>query len=154
MPTMKIKTYEDVEELPIYNWFKVHSTGDYSWILIKKRTCNDKELTELSVKWRALYDQYITFFGFNDNFLSILEKRREIALLMIEKAETDNGTIETIIEIRELELQKKIQQSSGGENFYEIKSYVEKQKGFQIDIRKMSVVEFYTDLNLINNGKQ
>jgi len=151
---MKLNCYEDIEEMPIYNWFKVHQTGDYAWLLVKKRKISDKESLILSDKWRVLYDAYIDLFGFNDGFLSILEKKREIALLIIEKAETNNDTIDTIIEIREIELARTIKEQSGGENFYEIKSFVEKAKGFQIDIRKMTVVEFYTDLKMINDGKQ
>lgn len=151
---LRVNCYTDIEEMPIYNWFKVHSTGDLAHLLVKKRKTTNAEQPKLEEKWKLLYDQYIALFGFSKDYLELLEKRSEIALLMIEKAETGDRNINTFINFEKQKLELMEKKSSGGSNFYEIKTFVEKKMGFQIDIRRMSVVEFYTTLNSVNNGKQ
>lgn len=141
--------YADIDELPIYNWFKVHATGDYSFVMIKKRKADSKMMEKLSAHWKVLYDQYLQMFGFADNFLMSLDLQKEIALRKIEKAETGDETIQTFIEIMEHELIRKQKENSNTSNFYEIKSFVEKQIKFQINIRQTSVVEFFTMLKSI-----
>lgn len=149
----KLLVYTDIDEMPIYNWFKVHNTGDYSYVLVKKRKVFKTELKQLDAAWRNLYDQYINEFGFSDSFLSILEKKQEIALLQIEKAETGDAIYNTLIKLKQAELQRKEADQEKGMSFYEIKAHAEKKIGFQIDIRKMSVLEFYTTLKTIENAK-
>lgn len=150
--TMKNNTYyNDIEEMPIYNWYKVNSTGDYSFMLIKKTSISDKEKKKLSDHWRILYDQYLKEFGFSDGFLSILNKQCEIALMQIDLAETGDRTINTFIELEKQKLEAMIKKQPGSSSFYDIKAHAEKEVGFQIDIRKMSVMEFYTTLKTINS---
>ena len=151
---MRLKYYEEIEEMPVYNWFKFNSTGDYSWLLIKKKKIDEKETVFLMGKWKILFDQYIEMFGFNESFLSLLEKRAKIARLIIKKYETGDNTINTLIKLKQADLDRQQQEEAVNPktNFYDIKTYVEKQMGFQIDIRSMSVVEFQTTLNTVNKN--
>ncbi len=152
---MRLHCYTDIEEMPVFNWFKVHASQDYSWLMIKPKSVSPKNVHALQAKWKSLYDQYLKAFGFNESFLAIIEKEREIALMQVELAETGNRTINTFIGLEKQKLNLLRSKTEAGANFYEIKTYVEKQMGFQIDIRKMSVMEFYTTLKTINtNGRQ
>lgn len=150
---MKLNCYSDIDEMPVFNWFKIHATGDFSYMLIRKRGISEKEAKILSKKFNLIYDQYISMFGFNEEFLSTLEKRRKIALLMIKKATTGDRTLNTLIKVHQAELNSMEEQKPAKSNFYEIKSFVEKQMGFQINIRTMSVAEFYTSFNSVSNGQ-
>ncbi len=149
---MKLNYYTDIEEMPVFNWFKIHGSGDVSFMLIKKKKITEKETAFLFDKFKDVYDGYIKLFGFNEAFLEVLEKKRGIALKMIKKAETGDKSINTLIKIEQLELERMQAQAPATSNFYEIKAFVEKKVGFQINIRQMSVAEFYTTLNSIKNG--
>lgn len=142
---MKLQCYDDIDELPIHNWFKVVSTGDYSYLLIDRKKVVKSKIAELEKQWKILYDQYIKEFGFSESFLQMFEIKKDIALLQIEKAETGDLVIETFINVKRAELERK-QEDISGSDYYETKAYMEGQIGFQIDSRKMSVMEFYKTL--------
>lgn len=144
---MRLQIYSDIEEMPIFNWYKI-TTGDYSYMLVKKKKIDEKETEYLKKKFTQLYDQYILMFGFNEQFLEVLRKKKEICMLMIRKAETKDKSINTLIRLAQEELQHlEGDTPSATSNFYEIKAHVEKKVGFQIDIRRTSVVEYKSLLN-------
>lgn len=145
-----MKLYEDLDELPILNWFKVHETGDLSWLMKNRKSKSQSE--KLKTHWKELYDMYITAFGFSDHFLKVLKKEAEIALLMIKKAETGNETLQTFIEIKQHQL-KLSQQASSKADFYQIKGVMDKFFGFGSNSKKMSVMEFYSNIKLMENAK-
>lgn len=148
-----MKYYTSIEDLPIFNWIKVHETADLSFLFTTKKNATVTQLKALQKVWGLIYDEYIKKFGFNENFISQLEREREIALLKIEKAETGDDSLETMIEIREFELKKK-KEISRKSDFYLLKNNVEKKIGFRINPREVTVVEFYSYIKTFENEKQ
>lgn len=136
------RCYNSIEVLPVYNWMKINDTGDYTFLLKEKYKCSKFELLALAARWKKIYDQYIFTFGFNDNFLDVLEIQKKIALLQIEWAETDDGILETFIDIEKVKLEKKNSQLQKGD-FYQLKMYLEKSLGFKINPKECTVIEFY-----------
>lgn len=137
--------YKSIDEMPIFNWNKIHETGDLKYLLHDKCKVESYEFRFLLKRWKKLYEQFIDRFGFSDEFLSILELEKNIALLKIEKAERGDENIQTFIEIDEIKLQKKKAELGGVKSdFFDIKAGVESSLGFHIDTKKCTVVEFYS----------
>ena len=109
-------------------------------------------LGALSIIWSRVYDQYIDRFGMNDDFISYLMKQREISIMKIDRWLNDDRSLETLIDVAELEL-KEITEN-GGSDFFETKSAMEKELGFMIDVKKCSVTEFYSYIRLLNKPKK
>lgn len=139
------KVFRDIDEMPIYNWNKIHETGDLKYLIKDGFKAESYEIRFLLKRWKKLYEQYVNRFGFSDYFLSILELEKNIALLKIEKAERGDENIQTFIEIDEIKLQKKKSElNSVKSDFFDIKAVVESSLGFHIDTKKCTVVEFYS----------
>jgi len=150
MELHKKVAYKDIDEMPIYNWNKIHETGDLRYLLHDKCKVELYENRFLLKRWKKLYEQFVSRFGFSDEFLSILELEKNIALLKIEKAERGDENIQTFIEIDEIKLQKKrAELGNVKSDFFDIKAGVESNLGFHIDPKKCTVVEFYSYLKTI-----
>lgn len=142
-----MKLYQDLDELPIFNWFKIHETGDLNYLVVSGKNGYKKKLQE---HWRKLYDMYIEAFGFSSEFLKILNKEKQIALMMIEKAETGNAVLQTHIELKQYDLTK-MKDGMTKANLYQIKAHMDKHFGFHFDAKKVSVMEFFNNIKLIEN---
>lgn len=151
MSTVLFHTYKSIDDMPIYNWFKIHDTGDLKHLLINKDRLSEEGKIIIQRRWKKVYDQYLKRFGFGDSFTWLIEKQRQIALLMIEKAETGNLVLETFIDLAEAEIEKKnIETKKTSSDFFEIKNFVEKEVGFRIDVKQCSVSEFYSYVKTLN----
>lgn len=145
MKLHKKVAFKSIDEIPMYNWNKIHETGDLKYLLHDNCKIEAYEFRFLLNRWKKIYQEFVDRFGFSDEFLSILELEKNIALLKIEKAERGDENMQTFIEIDEIKLQKKkAELNSIKSDFYEIKAGVESSLGFHIDPKKCTVVEFYS----------
>jgi hypothetical protein len=104
----------------------------------------------LNEQWAAIYDQYFAKFGLGDNFISTIEKKKEIALLKCERWLTGDRSMETFIKVAEIELEE-LQKVNVGD-FLETKAFIEKTFNFQINMKQTSVAEYYNYLKLAADG--
>lgn len=110
-------------------------------------------LSFLSELWKKIYDQYFEKFGLGENFISILEKKKEIAMMKCDRWLSGDKSMETFIKVAEIELEEMQSLSSG--DFLETKAFIEKTLSFQIDMKHTSVSEFYTYFKIaIENGSR
>jgi len=136
--------YEDLDA-PIHVWNKVHSTGDYSWLLVKRKKLNDSLREQLRKVWENIYEQYFNRFGKSEEFVSITKKEIEIRLLKCELLITKDRVLETWIEIAEQELKEMKKVNSKG-SFQQSKQAIESKFHSFIDPHKMSIEDFYSHL--------
>lgn len=141
---LKNKTYSGIDFFPVFYWWKVHSTQDFSWILKRAWKTNRFENKILSDKWEEIYSEYIDRFGFGETFESIIEKRREIASLKFLKVETGDMSFSARIKVAEYELTQLTDSESGKNDFMESKILIEKYAGFRIDPYTVSVSEYFS----------
>lgn len=145
------KTFDSIDRLPIYNWWQIHKTHDFTWLYtIKRRKASKYTRQALQTKWGVVYDGYIERFGLSEDYLKLIEKKKEIAALKVERMATGERSINTFIKIAELELEE-MQKGNGREevDFYESKAHVEKQLGFALDPMKITVSEFYSHIKVL-----
>lgn len=130
--------------MPIFNWWHLHRTNDLHWIMVDHKVkLTKKSMKALYEMYEKLNDEFINEFGFTDEFKEYIEKKREIEILKLDLMISGDKTIETFIEIAELEL-KKLSSEFEGANFMDIKASLDKAMGFQIDPKKTSVHEYYS----------
>lgn len=133
--------YESIDALPIYNWWKVHEMGSFEYLLINRQELTDKQQRRFADVWKVLYNQYITRFGYTDQFLETMQKKKEIALLKVDLITSGDKSLKVFIQIAEKELEE---MTGEDVDFYTGKSMLEKSLGFYIDIHRVSVAEYYS----------
>ena len=145
------KYYENIDEIPIYNWFKISETNDLSFMVKDKKGKFDKS-TALK-KYEQLYDQYINEFGFGESFEKNLLLRSNIVSLKIEKAVTGNNFLNNFIRQAEIDLKDSMTMANRV-SITETKVHVEKYVGFRLNEREVSVRDFYTYLKVMSKDIQ
>jgi hypothetical protein len=140
---LKGKHFDSIENLPIYNWWKVHQSGDLGYLLIFKRAITLPEAEELKKVWTAIYNEYIAKFGFGEVFMQIHEKKRKIAKLKLDKIVNDKKYLQTIIDVEEVQIED-LKKQVGKGDFYQNKAYLERALNMRIDPRVTSVIEYYS----------
>lgn len=147
------KYYEGIDYLPIFNWWKIHETGETEYLLYEKKKANKIQKVVLARLWEKIYDEYIVRFGLSEEFADILKKQKEIARLIVERITTGDKSILTLIKIAELELEM-IEKRIAKGDFNMMKGYMEQGLGFSIDTRKTTVAEFYSYIKVLKHGRK
>lgn len=145
---LRDKTYTGIDQLPIYNWWKLHETGDVTYLLKERTPAGATHTAALSIIWKSVYNEYIKLFGFGEVFMDIINKQKQIALLKVEMIVTGDRSIQTFIDLSNLELEQLRGSIKENSNFYEYKGQLEKFLGFKVDIMQTSVSEFYSYVKL------
>lgn len=148
--TKRLNYYKSIEELPVYNWFKIQETNDLRHILKKYGEVSKKELFELEKAITSLTDQYIDTFGISYEFRQQLELKRDIRVMEIDFFLTQDKFKLTFINHKKAQLKVLVTRINKAETG-NVKVYVSKYMGFQVDYKKMSVREFYETLREITN---
>lgn len=142
--------YSGIDDMPAYNWFMVHETGDLGFVFQQYQKVNESTRPKLSEIWDGVYESYIRVFGFTESFLRIQALKRKISILKCELAITGDRFNNTLIRSTEYELsQLQLMVKSG--DYMEAKKAIDKSVRFQIDLKKTSVREFYSYLKDIQD---
>ena len=140
-------TYQSIEFMPIWNWNKIMETRDLKYLFLTGEGVVNKKLGDL---WDKLQDEYIKIFGLDEKFLKRLKLLKEKARLNYEFVETKNRFLNTLLSIVDADLKEL--DSGVSIEFYELKSHLEKHKGYRIDPKTTTVIEWNYDLKSMTNG--
>jgi hypothetical protein len=143
-----VNTWQDIENMPIYNWIKILETGDLKYLFKNEKGRVTKALGRL---WLDLQQQYINEFGLDQNFKQQIRLKRELLELNADFIITRDNFLLNLIRIKETD----IRELNGKKafQFYEVLDHVEKYKGFQIDPKQTSVKKWYWTLkNMAKHG--
>lgn len=140
-----MKCYDDIADLPIYNWFKCIDTKDYSYVLIERKKCSSDELLKCELVFGELYSQFLDEFGVSDNLQAIIRLQNQILVHKIDFVLTGDATNEVFIDIKEIELKKLLEVKEVKGN--SAKVAIEKMLGFAINERTVSVKSYYEYIN-------
>ena len=157
------KCYTNIDELPVFYWRKIHETKNLSFLIrsdiisLNKKLPKGIELLILAQLWERIYDQYISEFGFSEEFLEIHRKKKEIAHYRLRMVAENNKSLQNFVNMAQNELDAMIKAQGTGGNYFETKAFVESVMRVPIDDLKTSVSEFYFKLKLaekkISNGR-
>lgn len=137
------EVYDSIDA-PIFVWYKVHDSSDLSWLLVKRKKVNKSLLKILEKAWEKIYNEYVSEFGFSENFRSLKEKELEIAKLQLDLILTNDRTLKIFIKQAQLELVD--MQGGGNSSFMESKIAIESHFKFQVNMMQTSIREFYSYL--------
>lgn len=139
----KLQVWKSIEDMPAFNWFKLHETNDLAYILINyssKLSVNQKE--KLNIQLQKLTFEFIDAFGISEEYRRILTLQKDIAAYRCERILNNDESVLTLIEIAEIEL-KDLTKVNPKQNIYQMKAAIEKISGHRINIKEVSVAEYY-----------
>lgn len=147
------KYYISIEELPVYNWWKLHEKNDFKQVLRNEKDNIDGRVVEVV---KELQNEFIAIFGIDENYAAFLRKQIQIELLKIRVVKTGDRSLENQIDILEIELEELTnREEDKGLNTATIA--VEKWMGFKLDTKKISTFEYYSYIKAIEkatNGRK
>lgn len=144
----KLKYFKSIDEMPIYNWFKLQETNELTHLLKVKKLCSKREVLILQNALQSITNEYIDFFGINDQYKKILELKRNIRIKEIQLITTGERINKTFIKVLKSELNLLIQSAQKSDTG-NVSVHVNKYMGYRIDLKSTSVKEFYSILNHI-----
>ena len=141
--------YETIDELPAHNYFVISEQKDLT-PLVKKKGLIKKKLESI---YEAIQAQIINRFGINEQYLQIINLRQQITCLEVDYYLRGDTSAQTFIEILQQELKEILDVSLPDKN--ETKSQLEKYLGFKLNLKEISVAEYFTYIKQIqkSNGK-
>lgn len=139
--------YNSLEDLPMWNWWKVRSNADLNFLKVDYNKPTKANLSELFAK---LENEYLEKFGAGKESEQLLDllKRKIVnqADLLMGKKWVSNHIKVIDFQIEQLEKSTKGQPQQSLE---EISGILSKYMGFRVDPKIESVVEFKAKLNLL-----
>jgi hypothetical protein len=146
---IRSKCYAGIDEFPVWNWFEIFKGGNLFHLLRVKKAIPKKQIPILKKIFTELYDAYLKEFGLNETMQEIIELKKNIIQNTDKYIQGDMGAF-TFIQIDEDRLQE-LQEKTGGENnIWELKARMEVTLKINIDVKKCTVIEFYSYLKIIS----
>lgn len=145
----EVKIYKSIDELPIYNWWKVHKDNSLLWLLHDPKQhisgVQEQQLTEV---WASIYKEFINTFGISKAFREVLNVKREIQIYKYRMYLEKDETLQIFIDIAQDKLEELLK-SGGKSEVNKEKVYVEKYLGRHVDDKTITVKEYYTYLKVL-----
>jgi len=128
--------YKSIDTLPIYNYNKIIETGDF-----EKYGVNNFD------DWQIIEREFFEQIGYSEKYFEILRIKTDIVMTKANYYKSNNNALKTLIEIKKAKLMQTIGEQVGGD-FDLMIAQISKFMGFRIDIKKVSVKEFYSYIKL------
>lgn len=139
--------------MPIFYWDRVQETGNLSYLIRTKNVHIGKKkvgfIKELALKkvWNDLTEEYISKFGFSEDYIEIARKQKELIRLKVDRAINGNKSANAFINIIEQELSE-LQKPRVSGNFWKLKGALDRA-GFDIRPMETCVTEFFTHVKTL-----
>lgn len=138
-----------IEEMPIWSWNKIVEEGDLTY-LFKDRNQDSKYSVRLDSVWLDLQQQHMNEFGVDALVVQRMRYIKNIIQLNIKYVNTRDRSILNLIKIEEQKL--KSSESTFEYRFYKVLDAVTTAKGFRVDPKEFTVIEWYHALKNMSNG--
>ena len=142
--------YASIDDLPMYNWKKIHDTNDLKWLFVTKQEVENNELLER--RWALIYDEYLNEFGLSDEYKEILKVKRKIANLQADYIIKGDRVLLNFINIEKNALESLYDTSKKGSSFRDSLVHLEKMQGIKINTKQITVADYYNYLRSIKNN--
>jgi hypothetical protein len=138
--------YKNIDILPLYNYIKVTETLDLRYLIILPDyytlpNIPEKELNPLIKVWENINDQVTEYIGISEDMKQMLRLEKSIALLRVELMVSGDKTLETIIQLKEMELNQMKPKTS--QNIEDSIVLVELYTKLPINIFQTTVKRYY-----------
>jgi len=141
---LKKEYFNSIEELPIWNWWKIAETGNLIY-LHKDSDYKENDYSIVKI-WDALQDEYLNEFGITEDFREMLSLKKKWIIKKSEYLLTGDRFILNDIDRIESEI------DSSTSNISMVKKddtviMLEEKLSFPLDPKKMSVKKYYSYIN-------
>lgn len=140
--------YSGIDELPILNWFSIFKNNDYAQLFRVRRDIKKGDMKVVGKIFTEFYDDYLKNFGLNETMEKIVDLKKSLIQNMNKYIQGDGSAL-TWIEIEEDQL-KELQGDGESQTIWELKGRVEVALKINIDVKKCTVMEFYSYLKIIS----
>ena len=143
------RLYTSIENLPIKLWFKLNETMDLT-LLYKKGYLKPNKAT-LEHYFAKIYNEFNLRIGFGKEFtdyLNSIKRKMELQLICIKEP---TPLSYANLSILEAEIEDK--RTEKGEKLEIIIATMSKYMGRYIDPNKITVLEFYSNLKIMKDGR-
>lgn len=136
--------FDSIENLPVYNFYKINETGDFNYLNFPKNT--KPEILEKT--WSKIYDEFLKEFGLSDKYTKWIALNKQL-IEYYKNAYCEGKRHELnfarITEAKIKELDEGEQLSLG-----ELIAVVSEGMGFPVPVKETSVYQFYHYLKYLN----
>jgi hypothetical protein len=144
------KVWASIDEMPIYNWFKIHATNDLVYMFQTPVKGYDKQTKlHLLMQFNLIRDEYLDTFGISHEYRVLLSLKRDLQVYKIQYHLTKNTQFKTLIALCEGKIQMLEENNTQPESPALTKAYVEKFMGFRLNEREVTVKEFYSYIQIM-----
>lgn len=150
-----VKLYTNIEQLPLFNYVQIVQNLDYKYLLFDTETKITAEIADkIQESWENINTQIIDYMGVPEQMQELLRLKKSIALLRVQKIKNDDNSLESIIEIKEKELQN-YYENNNKTDIYEDITAVEMTLKMQIDLQKTSLKRYLSYIKILQkNGRR
>ena len=139
---MKGDYYNSIEDLPIWNWWKVSETGNLSYL---RKDENYKGKAPNLKLWEKINDEYFNEYGINDNLKQLMRLKKE--WIRLKEKYLVKGIRFALTELDIVEAKMKDLDKVGDFKKEDTIIYLEEKLGRELDTRKVTVKKYYNYLN-------
>lgn len=148
-----MKYYNTIDTLPVFNYGKISELEDLRYLIIQSDyfelpKITEKETAELFNVWENINDEIINYVGISEDYKSILRIKKAIALMKVDMITTGDKSLETLIELKQLELKNYYPQKKN--ELDESIIYIESALKIPIDVMKCSVKKYFSYIKFIS----
>lgn len=136
---MGVELYTTIKKTPLSVWIDIHDSNDLTGLIIKGKP----DEAQLLIQWFILSDEFIECFGLPEQFIDLLETKREACIKMAQYCQS----LDRFTEFEARMMLKQITAETTGVTSFSIteeKGYIEESIGFWLDPEKITVFEYYS----------
>ncbi len=155
------KCFTSLDILPVKTWWDINETGNV-YLLVRPSydpnglrvevSLDDNEINILNVLLIDMVNQYVKRYGFSEKYKEIVSHNKQIHSHLVNLIVREDNTQKVFIQILEREI-KELQEemSMSKTDNYELKAYLDKQMGFQINVLTCSVSEYMSYVKMMES---
>lgn len=143
------RLYTSIEELPIKIWFKLNETMDLT--LLYKKSYFKPNKARLEYYFAKIYNEFNMQIGFGKEFtdyLNTIKRKMELQLQCIK-----NPTPLSFANLSIIDAEIEDKRTEKGEKLEIIIASMSKYMGRYIDPKTISVLEFYSNIKIMKDGR-
>lgn len=133
--------------MPMFNWISVFEENDLSYLSKSGRLYDDSKLI-----YKDMTRQLIDLAGVSKDYEKILDNKLKAEVYMAEQLQSGGLSKQTFIDILNHETKQLEGQHNKADLYHTVMS-IEKNMGFRINPRDITVLEFYKYIDYLGNGR-
>ena len=138
--------YNNIDEMPIWNWWQMQKTGDLNFI---KRNNSKIKKGVLYNIWLKIHDEYLDTYGRSEDYKRILRLTKKKLLKECEYVLTGNRFCLTEMDIIDADLKQNSNDNSTMNNNETI-IYLEQKLGRELNPKKISMRKYFDYIKYFN----